>query len=66
MSRVGSGPEVFGMSLVGSGRVNSFSNLAGRVGSDQEVLKILRVRSGQVETSNFSRVGSGDPTRPDP
>ena len=64
--RVGSGQEVFEIPRVGSGRFNAFSNLAGRVGSGQEVFKISRVRSGRVKTSQtFSRVGSGQVTRPD-
>ena len=47
-----------GMCRVAPGRVNSFSNITGRVGSGQEVFKISRVRSGRVKTSKKLR-GSG-------
>ena len=61
----------FEISPVGSGRVRRFSNLTGRVGSDniffnlaswvgsrQEAFKISRVRSGQVNIPQYIR-GSG-------
>ena len=58
--RSGSGREVPRSSRVESGRVKSFSKLAGRLKLGQEVHKITRVRSGQVEADqNFAgRVGS--------
>ena len=37
----------------------SFQNLAGRVGSRQEVFEIPRFRSGRVRRCSISRVGSG-------
>ena len=49
--RVGLGG--FEISRVGSSRVTKFSNLTGRVGLGQEAFKV-------------PRVGSADPTRPDP
>ena len=75
----GSGHGGFKISRVGSGRVITFLNRTGRVGSGQEV-SISRVGSGRVNVlqnlagrvgpgqgvSKFSWVGSGqltDPTR---
>jgi len=48
----------FQISRVGSGRVKSFSNLTGRVGSGQEVMKSSRVGSGHdPRETGHSRVG---------
>ena len=68
--RVGSGQDVF--KSRGSGRVGSggFQNLAGRVGSRRLEILAGRVGSGRVgsgqDVSKFSRIGSGQLTRPDP
>ena len=77
--RVGSGQEVFEILRVGSARLNKFSSLAGRVGSNafqnsrvgtSRVKRFSNSRgSGRVRSKhvNIARVGSsGDPTRPDP
>ena len=78
MRRVGSGQEVFEISRVGSGRLNKFSNLAGRVGSGQQLFKSRgsgRVGSGgseniagQIGSGGDIKFfhGSGQVTRPDP
>ena len=70
ISRVGSARvnQVFqsrGSGRVGSGRLNSVSKLAGRVGSRSFHNLPGQVGSGR-DTSKFSQVGSGLLTRPDP
>ena len=64
MTRVGSGRVRRCSKCHGSGLVNEFSNLAGRVGSSQEVFKSHgsgRVGSGRVGSGQevFKYLGSG-------
>ena len=46
--RVGSGPEIFKISRIRSGRVKRLVNAVGRVGSGQEASRISRVGSDRL------------------